>query len=136
MEPVSIVTTVIGLYNFTLKVIDYMRDVKGAPTDRAKYVLEATMLSNLLSEFKDMLEEGSYTPSWLSAATKLACKDGPFEQLTSAPQEILDKLKTEGIKKIGQVILWNYVKDDISKAFMKIERIKSTIAFTISQENL
>jgi hypothetical protein len=135
MEPVAILTTIIGLYNFSVKAYDYLKDVKGAPTDRRKYMYEATNLSSLFLDLQDELEAENYTPSWFSAVKRLAEEDGPFAQLQAALEQIVDKLMARGVKKLGQVLVWNYVKDDISKAFAKIERVKSTISLTLSQSN-
>jgi hypothetical protein len=133
MEPVAILTTIIGLYNFSVKAYDYLKDVKGAPSDRKKYMHEATSLSSLFLDLKDELEAETYTPAWLLVVKRLADEDGPFAQLKAALEQIVEKLTATGVKKLGQVLVWNYVKDDISKAFSKIERVKSTISLALSQ---
>jgi hypothetical protein len=126
---------IIGLYKTSIEVYDYLKDVKSAPSDRKKYMMEASTLSIMLLDLQDLLEPPVSEGPWLSSVQRLTLADGPFDHLRNALGEIAKTLTATGLGKLGQLVVWTRIKTDIAKQFSTIERIKSTISMILSQHN-
>ncbi|OBT49911.1 hypothetical protein VE04_09679, partial [Pseudogymnoascus sp. 24MN13] len=114
MDPLSITASTIAILQATAILVSYVNDIKGAPSDQARFAKEAQSLSDLL--------------------TNLICRLG---QYGAALERLQRKIKGgEGLAKMGNVLLWKFVKEEVAGILLQIERIKSLILVALQLDHL
>lgn len=140
MDPVSLTTVIIPLIDTAQKVVKFLNEIKDAPSDRDKFLLEAQSSCILLWQLRDRLTAKDTDQPWLRHFTSLVAKDSILDQYQSNLHEIAARLEKLVNKRHFQsfrlTLAWKTEKADIEDIFQKIERCKSTIAIALSNDTL
>jgi hypothetical protein len=131
MDPLSITASIIAVLQATKEVIGYLKETKDAPKELAKVYDEARNVVILLHELKDSLAEQDPHDSWLRATSGLTVPDGPLDQYKKALEVLVSKTTSHGVRKIGQVLAWKFIKEEVIALLWQIERIKSLIQIVL-----
>jgi hypothetical protein len=138
MDGLSAAASIVAIIQLTHMVIGYLNDVKDASTDRARCALEAANLYNLLVNLKFRLEGTSDEP-WFTAVRALGIENGPFDQYKHAVEHLQTKITSgsgSGIKKIGNTLLWKFIKEEVTSILSRIERLKTLIQIALEVDHL
>jgi hypothetical protein len=137
MDPLSIAVSVLTLLQLTEKVIKYARQTKDLPRERTRVLQEASGLFGLLVTLKSLVDDCDPQDPWLQATSRLATSDGPLDQYRSALEKLIDKIMPgDGLRKIGQALVWKFTKEDISDLLSQIERVKSLIDIALGMDDV
>jgi hypothetical protein len=137
MDPLSITVSVLTLLQLTEKVIKYARQTKDSPKERTRLLQEASGLFGLLVTLKSLVDDCDPRDPWLQATSRLATSSGPLDQYRSALEKLIGKIMPgDGLRKIGQALVWKFTKDDISDLLLQIERVKSLINIALGMDGM
>jgi hypothetical protein len=137
MDPLSITVSVLTLLQLTEKVIKYARQIKDAPRERIRVLQEASGLLGLLITLKSLVDDCDPQDPWLQATSRLATSNGPLDQYKSALENLIGKIMPgDGLRKIGQALVWKLTKEDISNLSSQIERVKSLIDIALGMDDM
>jgi hypothetical protein len=137
MDPLSITASIIALLQLTNTVIGYLSDVKDASTDRERCALEASNLYSLLLTLRFRLEEGRSNEPWYAAALALGVENGPLDQYKHALEQLQTKITSgRGINKMGNTLLWKYIKEEVTSILSRMERLKTLVQIALEMDHL
>jgi hypothetical protein len=137
MDPLSITVSVLTLLQLTEKVIKYARQTKDSPKERTRVLQEASGLVGLLITLNSLVDDCDPEDPWLRATSRLAMSNGPLEQYRCALEKLVGKIMPgDGLRKIGQALVWKFTKEDISDLLLQIERVKSLINIALGMDDM
>ena len=137
MDPLSVTASIIAILQLTSKVIEYLNDVKDAPKDRAQCAIEASNLYNLLTMLRYRLEEGASNERWYQAVRALGVEHGPLNQYKLLLEQLQAKIiKERGMKKVGYLFLWKFIKEEVLEILARIERLKTLVQIALEMDHL
>ena len=128
MEPVSATVGLVAgltqiIENFII-VVDFAKDLKDGAAERSRLRLELRVLSELLIK----LEDGS-KHTWLTRP------EGPLDQFRSALEALVGNVVTRhGIRRSIDAVSWPYTKKQVNKLLDQVERVKSIIDISITED--
>jgi hypothetical protein len=136
MDGLSVAASIVAVLQLTHTVIGYLNSVKDASADRKRCALEAANLYNLLVNLKFRLEGASDKP-WFTAVRALGVENGPFDQYKHAVEQLQTKITSGGgIGKIGNALLWKFIKEEITSILLRMERLKSLVQIALEMDHL
>ena len=134
MDGLSIAASVIAVVQIAGSVITYLSEVKNAPKECKKCLMEVSCLITLLLKLKDLSESGSTEP-WNTAVHALTVKDGPLDQYKLALEQLLAKVGPENrVRKLANVLMWNFVKEEVASILARIERLKTLVSVALEMD--
>ena len=142
MDPITAIgaaASVLQLIGVAGKAIKYLNDIKNAPRERFRLAQELNSLYGILIELESREDEAkaSGDDKWLRGIQSLTVKFGPIEQLQSALELIVNKVKpVSRIKNVGKVLKWPFTKKEVEEILKQIERQKSTINFALQGDQI
>lgn len=137
MDPLSITVSITALLKLTKDVVLWAKEVKDAPDERKKFIRETSSLSGLLNTLIEFINDCDPSDPWLKAIPNLTGKDGPLDQLTLSLRLVLKKFfPTSTMRKIGQLLTWKHVKDDINGLLSQMERVKSLVGIALEMDHM
>lgn len=138
MDPLSISASIIAVLQLTATLVTYANDVKDAPKDRARFAIEASSLSSLLTSLRYGIEEGrSKSEDWFKEVESLGRPGGPLDQYKTALEMLKDKIQNRnGLAGVGYALLWKFSKEEVASILQRIERIKSLIQIALQMDHL
>ena len=137
MDPLSITLSVTALLKLTKDVVFYFKEARDASDERKKFVREISGLSGMLTTLIDFVNEEDPDDPWLLAVLELVAKDGPFDQFASALQQLKAKIApTSGVRKLGQILLWKQIKEDVQILLSQIERLKTLVGVALEVDHM
>ena len=137
MDPLSITLSVTALLKLTKDVVFYVKEAKDASDERKKFVREISGLSGMLNTLVDFVNEECPDNPWLLAVLELVAKGGPFDQFASALQQLKAKIApTSGVRKLGQLLLWKHIKEDVQTLLSQIERLKTLVGVALEVDHM
>ncbi|KAL8670309.1 MAG: hypothetical protein Q9168_005140 [Polycauliona sp. 1 TL-2023] len=138
MEVVGLVASIAQLISLTAKTIKYLNSVKDASEDRARLLQETTGLLPLFVKLQGQIEAANAdrTLQWFDGIRSLATEYGPLDQLRTALEQIVQKLKPRtGLKKVARTLVWTLDKAYCETILTKIERVKSSISLALQGDS-
>lgn len=137
MDPLSITASILTLLQLTEKVVRYARQTKDAPKERTRVLQEASGLVGLLITLKSLMDDCDPQDPWLRATSGLATSNGLLEQYRSALEKLTGKIMPgDGLRKIGQALVWKFTKEDVSDLMSQIERVKSLVNIALGMDDM
>ena len=137
MDPLSITLSVTALLKLTKDVVFYVKEARDASDERKKFVREISSLSGMLTTLIDFVNEEDPDNPWLLAVLELVANDGPFDQFASALQQLKAKTApTSGVRKLGQILLWKHIKEDVQTLLSQIERLKTLVGVALEVDHM
>ena len=138
MDPITVLglaASIIQLIDATVKVTQYINDVKDAPAERSKLAMEVANLVPLLTSLRYRIEGASSDDSWFLGVRSLGAPKGPLDLFKQDLKYLASKLEPQhGAKKIGKLLVWTLDKKDIKNSLDSIERIKSLISLALQRD--
>jgi hypothetical protein len=92
MDGLGAAASVIAVFQLAGGVITYLNDVKDAPKECRKCMIEISNLNTLLLRLNLHLSESGSGEPWYQEVDALAVKDGPLGQYKLALQHLLVKV--------------------------------------------
>ena len=137
MDPLSITLSVTALLKLTKDVVFYFKEARDASDERKKFVREISGLSGMLTTLIDFVNEEDPDNPWLLAVLELVANDGPFDQFASALQQLKAKIApTSGMRKLGQILIWKHIKEDVQTLLSQIERLKTLVGVALEVDHM
>ena len=137
MDPLSITLSVTALLTLTKDVVLYVKEAKDASDERKKFVRETAGLSGMLTTLLDFVNEEDPSNPWLLAVLELVAKDGPFDQFALALQQLRAKIApTSSMRKLGQMLVWKHIKEDVQTLLSQIERLKTLVGVALEVDHM
>jgi hypothetical protein len=136
MDPLSVTASIIAILQLSMKVGECLSDAKDASTERSQFTTETSNLSHLLVTLLSRIDESSNDP-WHTKVRELGGKDGLIYQYRVALEQLKDKISSgHGLKKMAKTLLWKYIKGDVERILLRIERLKSLLHITLEMDHL
>jgi hypothetical protein len=139
MDPISIGASIIAVLQVSIQVFAFLHEIKGAPEECEKCAAEIERLVPLLMQLKSRLGKGDPPKPWCSKIEALGVKDGPFDQLQQALEELRSRVTgaTESkLKRIGNMLVWRCRKEEIASILDRIERLKTVVLVALEMDHL
>ena len=137
MDPLSITLSITALLKLTKDVVLYVKEAKDASDERKKFVRETSGLSGMLTTLIDFVNEEDSENPWLLAVLELVAKDGPFDQFALALQQLRAKIApTSSMRKLGQMLVWKHIKEDVQTLLSQIERLKTLVGVALEVDHM
>lgn len=115
MDGLSVAASLIAVVQIAGSVITYLSDVKDAPKECGKCLIEVSNSNTLLLKLKDRLSESSSTEPWYTEVQALAVKGGPLDQYRLALQHLRAKVEpTNKARKLANTLGWNFIKEEVA----------------------
>lgn len=136
MEPVGLAASIATLVKLAKEVLLFVKEAKESSAERQKFIREISGLHGLLSTLIDFINDDP-TDTWLQAVEGLTAKGGPLDQFLLALVNIKVKVTPgSSMRKLGQVLIWKVIKDDINSLLSQIERVKSLVAIALEMDQM
>ncbi len=133
-DPLSITAGIIAVLQLTATAVKYLNDVKDAPVERQRILMEVMTVSGFLHMLKDQAESMQPEDLHASALRSLNVPDGPLKQIESALKRLISKLNpARGLKRVSKALTWTLDKGDVNKMLTSIERQK--VLFLLAMQN-
>ncbi|KAJ7125994.1 hypothetical protein C8R44DRAFT_979911 [Mycena epipterygia] len=142
MDAVGFVASVVALVQGAGALLEYVKDMKDGPSERAGLQSSLVVLRGLLHTLKDQFDNPPPNPpastTWATATSRLAVADGPFVQLSVLLQRVQEKLETPAtrIGQLQQKLKWTLDKTDVAELLIKVERVKSLIILALQNDHV
>jgi hypothetical protein len=137
MDGLSVAASIIAVWQLTSQVITYLNDVKDAPREWQKCMVEVSESNALLSKLNLRLSESSSKELWYAEVQALAVKDGPLDQYKLALERLLAKVKPKNkTRELANVLKWNFVKEEVASILARTERLKTLVHIALEMDHL
>ena len=121
------------LIKVSREVIQYVKDTKGALTQREKLLSEITATTEILVQLKSKTEDDEWKPT-LDA---LNAPNGPFDQFKEIMETLSRKLSPvqSTSKKVIKSSTWHFTKPEVTETLAAVERFKSLLSLALQNRN-
>jgi len=137
MDGLSGAASIIAVVQIAGSVITYLNDVKNAPKECRKCVVEISNSNTLLLKLDLWLSESNSEDPWYVEVHALAIKDGPLDQYKQALQHLLTKVEPKNkVQKLANVLTWNFIKEEVAGVLARMERLKSLVSIALEMDHL
>ena len=137
MDGLSVAASIIAVLQLTGQVITYLNDVKDAPKECRKCMVEVSNSNTLLLKLNLRLSESSSQEPWYAEVQTLAVKDGPLDQYKLALQHLLAKVEpTNKVQKLAKILTWNFIKEEVASILARMERLKTLVSIALEIDHL
>ena len=134
MDPVSLSASITALLQLTGTVVIYLHDVKNAPDDMRKLLVEISSIRGLLSGLQDL---ATLDDTWVNTMKMLDGSNGPLSQFRHTLESLAAKLKpVVGYAKIGRSLAWPFQKGEIKEMLGAMDRQKELFALALHMDHM
>ena len=120
MEPLSAVASVISILKLVGAVTCYLNNVKDAPEERTRLLVEISTISGLLTTLRDLAMKSEQNGTALASVKALDVPLGPGRS----------------VKRFGKVLAWPFKKQEVRELLEVIERQKSLFILALQNDNV
>lgn len=136
-DPLSITLSITALLKLTKDVVIYVKDTKDAPEERRKFIKETSSLCGMLNTLVEFINDCDPADSWFQAIQDLASSNGPLDHCSHALQDLKARLDPgSGMRKLGQLLAWKHVKEDIVSLLSQIERLGVLVEVALDLDHM
>jgi hypothetical protein len=137
MDGLSAAASIIAVVQLASQVITYLNDVKDAPKECRKCMVEISNANTLLLKLDLRRSESNSQELWYTEVQALMVKDGPLDQYRLALQHLHAKVEpTNKMRKLVTILLWNYIKEEVTSILAKMERLKTLVSIALEMDHL
>ena len=137
MDPLSITASIITIVQLSCEVVEYLHNVKDAPKECRRCVIEVSNTQTLLISLRYRLEERQPDDAWFNEVRKLKDPGGPLSQYQQALDELRSRIEIQdALQGVRRRLLWRFSKKEVSNILAKIERLKSLISIALENDYL
>jgi hypothetical protein len=128
-DVVGLVAAIVDLIDFSKEVIDLLRDIAAATTQKTALLAEITATNALLRD----LERKGKSPEWQRTLEAMERKDGPLPLFKSILKVLEEKSRPPKGRfgRVGKAVMWHFEKDEFEDILRKLERCKATLSLTL-----
>ena len=131
---------VLAVLQLTQSVIKYISNVKDAPKECNRLLLDFKYIEGLLELLKETIEEAKNAAEWSQTTAVLSSSGSPIESLKIMLEPFVIKLQKysskTGLKKMVVAMLWPLSKKETEEIATAMERQKSVLNIAISNDHL
>jgi hypothetical protein len=136
-DPLSISASIVAILQLAGTVMQYLIDVRGAPDDRQRLLVEISSINGVLYTLKDQAERTQWGNPWSNTMRSLNQSKGPLEQFKTALDQLARELSpVEGLKKVGKALTWPFQKGEIKAILNSIERQKTLFILALQNDSM
>src|SRR5437762_3050312 len=118
-----------GLILLSAIVVRYLSDVKDAPDDLKRLIVEVSSIRGLLSTLQDLSQSKDTS---LATVQSLSAPNGSLEQFRSALERLAEKLApVVGLKKAQKSLAWPFQRGEVRDILCTIERQKTILGLAL-----
>lgn len=137
MDPLSITASIIAVTQLTSEVIKYLIDVKDAPKECQRCVVEASNLWVLLTNLRCRLEGVSADDAWFTSLRGLNAAGGVIDQYKAALEQLKSRVVvSDGMQKFKTRLEWKFSKAEVEQIFKRFERLISLVQVALEMDHL
>jgi hypothetical protein len=137
MDGLSVAASIIAVIQIAGQVTTYLIDVKDAPNECERCIIELSNSNILLLQLKARLSESSLQEPWYDKVQALGIKDGPLDQYQRSLEDLFQKVKDSNrIQKLVKMLLWSLIKDEVNRLLAKMERLKNLVSIALEMDHL
>lgn len=134
MDPLSVSASILALLQSTGAVMNYLRDVKGAPKEIKRIRMEVFSVYNLLVALQVEANQATKDDACPSTLNSLNVPNGSFQQFHSALDRLTSKLApVQGWRRLGKGFKWPFEKEEMQEILNTVERLKTL--FSLARQN-
>jgi hypothetical protein len=132
--------SVVGLLQLSVKILQCVRGVAGAPGERSRLILEISSLRGVLGTLHDALNEPAMS-AWTATFRSLAHPNEPLVILKTSLEEIGRKVgqhntSSSGIETFAKSLTWPFKEREVEKLLGVIERQKSLLLLAFDNDHV
>ena len=131
-DPLSISASIVALLQLSATVVKFLRDVKGAPADIKRLLMEIGSLKGLLSILEDAID--SDDPDDLATIQSLGGPSSPLEQCHVALARLAIIAQAKG-GKAWAALQWSFKKGEVADILGVIERQKTLFGLAVQKDH-
>ena len=137
MEAFGAVASVVTILKLVGAVTCYLNNVKDAPEERTRLLVEISTISGVLTTLRDLAVESEQKGTALASVKALDVPSGPLVQFKIALERIAVALAPgRGVKRFGRVLVWPFKKEEVHELLDVIERQKSLFILALQNDNV
>jgi len=137
MDGLSVAASIIAVVQIAGNVITYLSDVKHAPKECGKCLIEVSQSTVFLLKLKDRVSESSSTDSWFTEVQALASKDGPLDQYKLALEDLVAKVAPKiKVQKLASVLMWSFIKEEVARVSARMGRLQTLVSIALEMDQL
>jgi hypothetical protein len=137
MDPLSLTLSITALLKLTKDVVLFVKDIKDASDERKKFIRETSSLCGMLNTLVEFINDCDPNDPWFQAVQELASHNGPLDQLSNALQQLKRRTTLEtGLRKVGYMLGWKHVKEDIVSLLAQVERLEMLVEIALELDHL
>ncbi|KAL8785217.1 MAG: hypothetical protein Q9213_003486 [Squamulea squamosa] len=137
MEPISLIASLGGIIELSLKAIQCLKELKHGSKDRIRLRDEIRSISSILSMLQDRVEDADSEGNHLASIKMLSITGGPLDQLDDALKQLIKKLAPgDRLRQMSRALLWPLTKQDATDLMAIIERQKTAFTLAIQNDNI
>jgi hypothetical protein len=139
VDPIGLTGAIIAILQLTVAVVGYIKEAKGISKHKKKLRVEVRSVEHLLKLLSDQAEEVQEEESteWSATLKSVNGKDGPLSQIRQILEDLRSKLQpVQGLKKVGEVLLWPFEKKDVDEIVHRIERQKTWLNLALQNDHM
>lgn len=128
-EGLSLAANIIAVFDLSLKVIKYARDVKDAPAEQSRLLQDVKNIKSSLLSLQKHLKSAKPNDPWMREVQELNDPGGPVAICKATLDQLLNKLnppdgprKRKTLSKFGSSLAWPFRAGEVAAAMATIER--------------
>ena len=120
------------------EMISYARTMKNATKEQKQLQADAAEVDWILTQLQCRVEEADPGKDWFKTVRLLAQPGGAFDQYAQALESLKHSEKDTSTfgGRIIHSVTWKFRKEDVERALMSIERVKSSADLALSNDLL
>lgn len=136
-DPLSITASIIAVLKLSTTAVQYLNDVKDAPPERQRIMIEIGTVSGFLYMLKDKADEMQPDDIHALALRSLNVPGGPLEQFKSALERLVSKLTpARGLKRVSKALTWTLDKAHVNNILAGLERQKTLFLLAMQNDQM
>ena len=134
VDPLSVSASLVALLQLSTTVVKYLSDVKNAPDDHRRLMVEVIYIKGLLSTLQDLAQPGE---TWMETVQSLNAPNGPLELCSSLWKHLDERLRPViGLNKARKILAWPFQKEEMKDILCRIERLKTIFGLALQNDHL
>ncbi|KAI9857983.1 MAG: hypothetical protein M1813_007953 [Trichoglossum hirsutum] len=134
MDPLSISASIAALLQVSTGAIRFLRDVKDAPDDVRRLMVEVSSTRGLLMTLLDLVESGE---AGLDTVYSLSAPNGPLKQCRSTLDSLTEVFTPAmGLGKARKALAWPFQKGEVREVLCAIERQKTLFSLALHNDHV
>lgn len=137
MDPLSMTASIVAVLHLTTTLTGYINDVRHSTVEQTKVAVEASNLYSLLTRLRFRVEAIRPDDPWLNQVRMLGIHEGPLDQFKDVLERMIGQISSSRKRdQIKSALMWKFTKSEVDDALKRMERLKSSINFVLTEDLL